>query len=383
MGLFDSLFGSSKAKLSAADKKRAKDSEKALSKAVDLGNDYLSFAKDQFKVSQERQQKLDALTSDVSNFFLNAAKSDRATYENVYRPIEQQFAETAKNYASPERQEEAAAQAAADVQTQAAINKGASDRAAFSMGVNPASGRYAGIDRAIGLGTALASVDAQNKARQAVRDKALALQEDAINMGRNANTAAISEAGQASTPVLAANTQWQNTPSIVQPGYNAAINAYGAQAQGLGNLYNAGVDLATANAKLQQAEAEGAGKFLGKVAGAAIPLIFSDKRAKASRREMPEGEALAAVKKMPVETYRYKAGVADGGAAPHVGPMAQDFKSATGKGDGTTIPMQDAIGITMGAVKDLAKKVDRIMGAIGIGSRPIKRGVDAAAGVRG
>lgn len=383
MGFFDSLFGSSEVKVSRADKKRAKDAESALQNAVNLGKDYLNFAKDQFQVSQERQKQIDALTSDVSNFFLNAAKSDRATYESLYKPLEQQFVETAQNYASPERQEEAAAQAAADVQTQAAINKDASDRAAFSMGVNPASGRYAGIDRAIGLGTALASVDAQNKARQQVRDKALALQEDAINMGKNTNAAAVTEAGNASQPVLSANSQWQNTPSIVQPAYAAGINAYGAQAQGLGNLYKTGVDLAETNAKLNAADTEGTMNFLGKVTGAALPFIFSDKNAKQDRKPVPEGKALDAVRSMPIETYRYKAGVADGGAAPHVGPMAQDFRRATGKGDGKTISVQDALGITMGAVKDLAGKVDRILNAIGLGAAPVRSGPKAAAGVRG
>lgn len=65
---------------------------------------------------------------------------------------------------------------------------------------------------------------------------------------------------------------------------------------------------------------------------------------------------------MPVEEWRYKpdAPMGDGGAAKHVGPMAQDFQKATGKGDGTTINVVDAIGTTLGAVQELDAKVDKL-----------------------
>ena len=63
---------------------------------------------------------------------------------------------------------------------------------------------------------------------------------------------------------------------------------------------------------------------------------------------------------MPVDEWQYKRGVADGGKQRHVGPYAEDFKRETGKGDGKTIPVVDAIGTTMGAVKELSAKVDRL-----------------------
>ena len=61
---------------------------------------------------------------------------------------------------------------------------------------------------------------------------------------------------------------------------------------------------------------------------------------------------------MPVDKWRYKPGRGDGGE--HVGPYAQDFAAATGQGDGKSIDMISAIGVTMGAIRDLDKKVDKM-----------------------
>lgn len=63
---------------------------------------------------------------------------------------------------------------------------------------------------------------------------------------------------------------------------------------------------------------------------------------------------------MPVEQWKYKDGMGDGGE--HIGPYAEDFQAATGKGDGATIPVVDAIGVTMKAVQELNQKVDKIAG---------------------
>jgi hypothetical protein len=40
--------------------------------------------------------------------------------------------------------------------------------------------------------------------------------------------------------------------------------------------------------------------------------------------------------------------------------MAQDFKRETGLGDGKNIHVVDALGVAMGAIQELAEKVDRV-----------------------
>jgi len=346
-------------------------------KQAQTGEQWLGFAKDAFAVSQDRQKELDALTKQVtesqlgiSNQQADWAKQDRARYESTFVPLQDEFINTAKNYATPEKQNEAAAEAVADVQTASANAKAADLRSSAAMGINPASGRYAGIDATTNMNTTLAAAGAANTARQQVRDKGLALQADAVNLGNGlpvqaaqSNQGSVASSGTALSGSQATNAQALSAPGIVSSGYAGAMQGYGGQASTLNQQYGLQLD----GWKTQQAtaaqNAAGIGSFLGGIGG----LIFSDENVKENKSEIPEGDALDAVKSMPVEEWDYKPGVADGGR--HVGTYAQDFKRATGKGDGRTIPVGDAIGITMRAVQDLDKKVSRIADAVGLGGR--------------
>jgi hypothetical protein len=247
-----------------------------------------------------------------------------------------------------------------------------------ASGVRPDSGRYAGIDRAVGLGTTIASVDAQNRARNEVRNTGLQLKGGAIGLGNRLAAQTAGElSGAVSTATQPISTQIAST-GIVQPGYTAAQAGYGAQAKTLDSLYKTSVDTWDSQNKLNAANAQGMGNFIGTGLGLMMAPIsptsaigagmkmLSSKKAKQNREPVAEGESLKAVEAMPVETYDYKPGQGDGGS--HVGPMAEDFAAATGQGDGKTIAVQDAIGITMGAVKDLAGRLEGIKKVIGIGS---------------
>ncbi len=358
-----------------------------------LGRDYLDFAKDQFKVSQQRQKGIDALSNEISTYFMDAAKGDRERYETVFKPIEDAFIQTAQEFDSPERQAEAAGRARADVQSAAATEAASRERQMAAVGIRPDSGRFEGLNRAADLGTVATSVNAQNMARNEVRDRAIDLKKDAINLGQGTKAASSAAAGAALSPTLAANQNWMQTPGIVAPGYAAAQGglgmAAGTAATGYGtaqrgyqgqaatqsDLFRNQLGIWQTESEMAAKNASGIGEALGTIAGVGTSILtsptamafLSDENAKENREEVPEGESLAAVEGMPVETFDYKPGMGDEGS--HVGTMAQDFAAATGKGDGKRINVQDAIGITMGAVKDLSAKVDRIAETIGLGIR--------------
>lgn len=348
---------------------------KAALKQAETGEQWLSFAKDAFAVTQDRQKELDALTTRVTEQQLglatdqsNWSRQDRKRYEDVYRPIEDQYIEEATNYASPERQAQAAAEARSDVQTAAANARAATERNNAAMGIDPRSGRAGGIAAQTDMGIALAEAGAANNARTMVRDKGLALKADVANMGRGATSAAaagaagsVGASGTALAGAQATNAQAIAAPSIVSQGFSGAMQGYA----GMGSTLNQQYGIQSQNWQAQQQmaaqSAAGFGSFLGGVAG----LFMSDENLKHDITELPEGTALQAVQEMPVSEWTYDQNVADGGR--HVGPMAQDFARATGKGDGRTIAVQDAIGITIGAVQDLGKKVDKLAAAIGLG----------------
>ncbi|MDQ0135678.1 hypothetical protein J2T08_003599 [Neorhizobium galegae] len=346
-------------------------------KQAETGQQWLSFAKDAFAVSTERQAELDALTKQITTQQLglatdqaNWSRKDRERYETTFKPIEDEFIKEASNYATPERQAEAAAEARGDVQTAAAAARATNERQASAMGINPASGRFAGIKATTDMNTTLAEASAANLARTSVRDKGLALKADVANLGRGlpAQSAAaagssVAASGTALSGNQATNAQALAAPSIVSQGYSGAMQGYA----GMGGLLSQQYGIQSQNWRAEQElagqNAAGLGSFLGGVAG--MFKFTSDENAKENKEPIADGKALEAVNNMPVEEWDYKPGVEDGGR--HVGTYAQDFKKQTGKGDGKSIGIQDAIGISMKAIQDLDKKVTKLGQAIGIG----------------
>jgi hypothetical protein len=79
---------------------------------------------------------------------------------------------------------------------------------------------------------------------------------------------------------------------------------------------------------------------------------------KKDKEPIARGEALNAVRSMPIERWTYKSGISDEGR--HVGPYAEDFSRQTGTGNGKAINVQDAIGVALGAIKDLDARIEAL-----------------------
>ncbi|MCL7999975.1 tail fiber domain-containing protein [Brucella sp. 21LCYQ03] len=347
---------------------------RAALKQAETGEQWLAFSKESFAVSQERQKELDALTKRVTEQQLGIAdqqaawaKSDRERYENTFKPIEDQFIQEATNYATPEKQAEAAATASADVRAAQASAKEQGLRDSASLGINPTSGRYAGIDRATDMAYSLADAGAKNNARQVVRDKGLALKADVANLGRGlpaqsaqAQSLGLGASGGALGLNQGTNAQSMQASNIVNSGYAGAMQGYAGMGQTLNQQYATQVSAWEAQNKANSGLFGGIGEALGGIAG----MFMSDENVKENKVPVEDGKALEAIEKMPIEEWDYKEGVEDEGR--HIGTYAQDFQKATGKGDGKSIPIIDAVGITMKAVQDVSKKVDGLAKQIGI-----------------
>jgi hypothetical protein len=253
---------------------------------VELGKDWLKFANEQFAEGNKRQDVTDALnnrvieqqlqTQDEANVW---GREDRARTKEVFQPIEDKFIKTVDQYDSPEKQAEAAAMARADVQANAAVQQQSQQRQMASMGVNPNSGRFAGITRATDTNTALASAGAMNNARQVVRDKGLALKADAINMGKGlaSSTAAAYGIGTNSGNSAVANNASGNAnfyqnQGVMTQGFSGAIGANNSAGSMLNNLYG---NQLSAWGQQQQANATssaGIGQMIGTGIGAYAAL---------------------------------------------------------------------------------------------------------------
>ncbi len=346
-------------------------------KQAETGEQWLGFAKDAFAQSQDRQKELDALTDQVTKLQLGLgqdqadwSRADRKRYEEVYRPVEDQFISEATNYGSEERQAQAAAEARSDVQMGAANARAATERNNAAMGIDPRSGRAGGIQSQTDMGIALAEAGAANNARTMVRDKGLALKADVANMGRGATATAaqgaagsVGASGTALSGAQATNAQAMAASQVMSQGFGGAMQGYQGMGSTLNTQYGLQLDGWKTEQEMKAQNMAGIGKAFGAVLGA-LPFK-SDENLKEDKEPIEEGAALDAVENMRVESWKYKPGIADEGE--HIGTYAQDFQRETGKGDGRSIAPQDAIGITMGAIKDLNAKVDKLATVIGLG----------------
>ena len=147
------------------------------------GEDWLDFAKTTYATSMDRQKPIDALSQEIAQNQLVASKQQQewATqahdrYVNQFEPLQDKFVQQAQNWDTPEKEAEAAAKAKADVATNAAQQQAANNRKMSAMGVNPASGKWAGVDRATSLATATSEAGAENNARNVVKQQGMALE---------------------------------------------------------------------------------------------------------------------------------------------------------------------------------------------------------------
>lgn len=345
---------------------------------AELGRDWLAFAREQFNIANERQAELDELTKligqqqiEMSERQMRWSEEDRRRYQDLFQPLEDRFVEEASTWDSQERQAQRAAEAKADVLQNAAAQRAASQRQAASMGVNPASGRFQGLDRASDLQTALAAAGAQNQARDQVRKEGMAMRADAVNVGRGlpaqsaqAASLGLSAGNSALAGAQGANASFMNNTNIMGQGYQGAMSGYSNMANILNQQYQNQLQAWAAN---QQATATGIGGIASAIGtGIGAYAALSSKAKKTDKK--PVKGALQAIKGLPVESWKYKPeaqGKAPPGVIPpddkrHIGPYAEDFKKQTGRGDGKTIPLQDAIGVTMKAVQELDDKVEKI-----------------------
>ena len=346
----------------------------AAQQQMNLGGDWLAFAKEQFAVGNERQTGIDALTSKVTQAQLDSmsqasqwAAEDRARWKSVFQPLQDKFIEKASNWDSPGALANAAAEARADVVSQGQAMKAANQREMAAKGIRPDSGNYAGIDRAVDLQTGLAAAGAQNQARGILRTQAMGLQGDALNIGAGLPSQALSSLGagvgagsSANSNNLAAQNSWLGNQAIMNAGFQGAGGLYKDSGDAWGNIYGNRTEMLQQQERAQAQGMSGIAGGLGSIAGLGLggakPWILSDENVKEDKT--PVRGVLKAVENMRVERWKYKEGHADEGE--HIGTYAQDFQRETGFGDGKTIPVIDALGVTMGAVKELSAKVDKL-----------------------
>lgn len=302
-----------------------------------------------------------------------AQAKDYAEYQKgTFRPLEQKIVGDAQTYDTPERREAAAAQAGADVQMGLASARASGARNLERAGVQPGSGKAAALDSQMSLGAASATAAAANKARTQIETVGSAKLADAANLGRGLASNQATSAGLALTAGNNASANGQASGNInaqgnqiMNSGYAGAQSGFAGAAQTYGNITNQQLKANESSGAAMGALGKVAGSFAGSSAGSSLIstglMAFSDENMKTDRKAVSPKLSLAAVRKMPVDSWRYKKGSAgDDGGKSHVGPMAQDVQRGLGDftaPDGKKIDLISMNGHLTNAIKQLDKEV--------------------------
>lgn len=203
------------------------------------------------------------------------AVADRQRYDQNVAPAEQQYMQQAQNWASPQRQEQAASQASADVATQYESARESATSQLESFGIDPSQTRFGALDLGTRVSQAAASAGASTNARQAVQAAGMQYLGQGIQMGNAPNNSSTANASGAATSAGAAMGAVSGQTQASQVFGNLAgtgtqwagqmNNTLGAQGQAIGTEANY---QSSRNAQAQQA-ASSTGSTIGQLAGLA------------------------------------------------------------------------------------------------------------------
>jgi hypothetical protein len=146
--------------------------------------DQLDWAKQQYAdQAPYTNAYMTAMTNNMNASSANAASAQKF-YQQNYQPIEQQFATEAQGYNSPERATQQAGAAEADVANAFAGQRQSALSSLESYGIDPSQTRYGALDLGTRISQAAAQSAAGTQSRLNTEATGMALQGEAINVGR-------------------------------------------------------------------------------------------------------------------------------------------------------------------------------------------------------
>ena len=321
-----------------------------------LGNRQMDFSERRFQETMPFYQRMVNANLEGQRMSMQMAREAQDDRQ-PFRALENQMVTEALNQDRTGYRNLMAGRAASDVEQAATTARATAVRNLSRMGINPNAARFADLNNEIALNTTAQKAGAMTNARLAADQMLDQKRMNAINVGRNLPQTQLSAIGTGSSVGNSNAGLFGAQEGTMYRGYQGAMSGYqgalGAQGA-IGNMMNQGYQNQLAAYNADNAAWGG----IGQLAGSAAMMYFSSEDMKKDKQPMDRGEALGAVRNMPVERWTYKEGVEDGGR--HVGPYAEDFARQTGVGNGRAINVQDAIGVALGAIKDLDAKVEAL-----------------------
>lgn len=248
---------------------------------ADLGREQLAESKRQYDLNKQVVDPIIKAQTELMDQTKTQGDDYYKYLTETYRPIERGLAQEATDFSTAGAKEQFARQAAADLEMQQANEQQQSDRAMAAMGVNPNSGRFAGLRRGSNILNAAQRAGATTNARTQADNLGWAKRMDVTGLGRNLPGASAASYSLATNAGNSATSAQMGLGNQLLTGMNqgAATTGSGQQMQigGLSSILNAQTSYANAlNANSGDGGLMGA---LGTIGGAAITK-WSDRRLK-------------------------------------------------------------------------------------------------------
>lgn len=332
-----------------------------------LGQEAFDWFKSEYdKTAPERAQQTE-LANKVSeaqiagmNFATDEARAMSERNKSVYQPLEDKIVAGAQAYDTPERRQQAAAEAAADVEAAAGRAQQANTRAMMRMGATPGGAASAALMQDASLAKAKMISGATGAATRNVEQQGYARMMDAAALGKGivSNQAtqqqiATNTGGAAVNAGASGLAATQSGAGLMQTGFNTGLQGQ----QQAGSLYGqaAQIDSATRGQDFS---------LLGSAFGS---FMRSSEKVKSGTGNVTDGtQELAEVNATPVEkdwTYDPSKGGPDDGGQLHTGPMAQKVRAKMGEKaapGGEVIDMRVMGGKLMAATQALSRDVSTL-----------------------
>lgn len=245
-------------------------SSEAAQYSFQLGREQLAWAREQYYADRGVSDAIVSKASSAMDANDATARADRARYERLYQPMEEDLLNDARSYSTDERRDKDMGRAMSTVATQFDATRQAAMQQLEGFGIDPSSTRYAALDIGTRAAKAAAMAAAGNQAAE--RDDAIgrALRSEAINVGRGypgqvaaQYGTALNAGNQAVNTQLAATASGANTMGSPTQWMGTGNQSLGVWGNALTSGYNAQMAQFNAN----QNASSGWGSALGLIGG--------------------------------------------------------------------------------------------------------------------
>ncbi len=220
----------------------ARATERAAGIQESLGRDQLAFARQQYDEQAPIQRRIANQQIAAQREQLAQARDYYNYQQDTYRPLERGLVRRAQQFNTSAYQDQLAAKAAADAGVAFGQTQAANQRSMRAMGVNPNSGRFAGLQNQSSLALSANRAGAMTSARNSAEQLGYARSLDAAGLGRGlGGLSAGAYSGANSSGALAGQVSQaagQNYVGNMAAGIGTIAQGHNTQLQGLSNILN-------------------------------------------------------------------------------------------------------------------------------------------------